>query len=588
MQPQTQTSSVGSLDPQVVSLAKAIRQTESGGDFNAKGKSGEVGAYQFTKPTFDKLASKYNVPATFGQASPEQQNELAYKQIKEWKDKGYNPGQIASMWNAGEGEPDAYTGKFSTGKPSVGVNSYGVKFDVPAYAKSVATAYQTLKQGGEIQADPNNPSSTASTNPVQTPTAPQKDFLQKAGDVVNSIFPGKEVGQAIGTLGGLGYEKLKGLFGGQDNSASYDLSAPSPLQVGGDIAQGALMVGTGQPEGVTGLSAFGKSLPVLQGAESALGRIGQAGLIGAGFGATNALKEGKTNVGDIANQTALGGATGGALGGVGELLSKASEVLPKSITRKFLPGTNPKTVDYAINKGLGSPTKMLAQSDASIKELGNALGNELTDSKYAGLKVDGKALLNQVASNFSDSGMNAQDIVLKLKNLVPLKSNLVDKLQNGTITLKELHSLNSSLGNNTFKTVFDDPAVKAGKEIGSNIYHSISDYINNTTKDISGKSVTEPLFSDLSKEYQLNSALRNVIRRGEKARSFTLRDLVALTTGFSAGGPLGAGGAFLAEKALVNPTVNLKTAGLISSLGGKTAQQLGKGLLKPAINVLSK
>lgn len=199
------------LDPQAVSLAKAIRQTESGGDFTAKGKSGEHGAYQFTQPTFEKLATKYGVQAKFGQATPEQQNELAYKQVKEWKDKGYNPGQIASMWNAGEGEPDAYTGKFSNGKPATGTNKYGAKYDVPAYAKSVATAYQTLKQGGQVNADPQNPSSTANKTPLQDPNAAEtygSSFPSSKSD--SPVVAGaKSLGNVPSSLLNLG----KGLLG---------------------------------------------------------------------------------------------------------------------------------------------------------------------------------------------------------------------------------------------------------------------------------------------------------------------------------------------------------------------------------------
>lgn len=155
------------LDPQAVALAKAIRQVESGGNFKARGKSGEFGAYQFTPQTWAKVAQKYGIATTIDKATPEQQNEAAYKQIKDWKDQGFNPGQIASMWNAGEGEPNAYTGKFSNGKEAMGVNKYGVQYNVPAYAKSVATAYQTLKQGGQVGIDPQNPSSIANTTPIQ-------------------------------------------------------------------------------------------------------------------------------------------------------------------------------------------------------------------------------------------------------------------------------------------------------------------------------------------------------------------------------------------------------------------------------------
>lgn len=142
------------LDPQTVNLAKAIRQTESGGNFQAKGKSGEYGAYQYTEPTWQKDASAFGVNVSLKDATPEQQNEVVYKKIKSLKDQGYNVGQIASIWNSGK--PDAY--KDTDYK---GINKQGVSYDVPAYAKSVATAYQTIKNGGQVGVDPNNPSSVA-------------------------------------------------------------------------------------------------------------------------------------------------------------------------------------------------------------------------------------------------------------------------------------------------------------------------------------------------------------------------------------------------------------------------------------------
>jgi len=197
MEPQTQTqiqagaSGASSLDPQAVNLAKAIRQSESGGNFTASGKSGEYGAYQYTEPTWAKDSAAAGVSVPLKQATPEQQNQVAYTKIKALKDQGLNVGQIASTWNAGAGEPDAYTGKFSDGSPSVGTNKYGVKFDVPAYAKSVASAYQTLKGGGQVSADPNNPSSTA---------APQtQDQSPSVGG-----FLGNVVGSAANLAGGIG------------------------------------------------------------------------------------------------------------------------------------------------------------------------------------------------------------------------------------------------------------------------------------------------------------------------------------------------------------------------------------------------
>ena len=127
------------LDPQAVNLAKAIRQTESGGNFSAKGKSREYGAYQFLPETWNAYSKEAGIDVPLEKATPQQQNEVAYKKIKKWKDQGLNVGQIASSWNAGPGKPNAYL------ENHVGTNEKGVNYDTPAYAKSVAEAYQQLK-----------------------------------------------------------------------------------------------------------------------------------------------------------------------------------------------------------------------------------------------------------------------------------------------------------------------------------------------------------------------------------------------------------------------------------------------------------
>ena len=124
------------LDLDAKNLALAIRQHESGNNFNAKGASGEHGAYQFMPSTWASWSKKWlgaDVPLT--QATPQQQNEVAYKQILDWKNQGYNPAQIASLWNSGN--PN-WAGK-------VGTNSMGVQYNTPAYVQKVYALYQDLK-----------------------------------------------------------------------------------------------------------------------------------------------------------------------------------------------------------------------------------------------------------------------------------------------------------------------------------------------------------------------------------------------------------------------------------------------------------
>lgn len=166
------------LDPTIVNLAKAIRQTETRGQkdpFTAKGASGEYGAYQYMPNTWAGDSKKYlgsAVPLT--SATPEQQNEVAYKKIADLKAAGNNVGQIASIWNSGS--PD-WQGK-------VGVNSKGVKYDVPQYVNSVAQAYQAFKAGQT----PTNPDTASTVGNEQVLSASQQADAANAAQS-GALFP---------------------------------------------------------------------------------------------------------------------------------------------------------------------------------------------------------------------------------------------------------------------------------------------------------------------------------------------------------------------------------------------------------------
>ncbi len=133
-------------DRGAIAIARAIRKQESNHNYeiglngNKAGGSGEIGAYQFMPETYRSLARKYlgddNAPAT-----PQNQDQLAYKQIKEWKDKGMSPSQIAAAWNAGEG---SITG--DAWKNRVGVNEYGVRYDTPSYVNNVMRNFAEIAE----------------------------------------------------------------------------------------------------------------------------------------------------------------------------------------------------------------------------------------------------------------------------------------------------------------------------------------------------------------------------------------------------------------------------------------------------------
>ncbi len=239
------------LDPTIVNLAKAIRQTESGGDFAAKGKSGEHGAYQYTPTTWQTDAAKYGVNAPLEQATPQQQNEVAYKKLADLKAQGYNVGQIASIWNSGKPEWEG----------NVGVNKFGVKYDTPQYVNSVAKTYQAYKAG----------MNNAPITPTSSTVGNAGGFNPKPFSTGGGIFSIDTTGQApaegsqTGQEEGLG-GKLKSRLSDASNALSKGAGGQinplsSALQVGGavggaigDVTSAALELipGVKQVEGLIG------------------------------------------------------------------------------------------------------------------------------------------------------------------------------------------------------------------------------------------------------------------------------------------------------------------------------------------------
>lgn len=125
------------LDQEAVQLARAIKRVENPKfDSNAKGASGEFGYYQWMPETWASTTKKYNLDAA--DLSEENQNKAAYMTIKELKDQGKQPDQIAAFWNSGKTE----------GWENMrGVNKYNVKYDVPGYVGKVRQAYDAIGAG---------------------------------------------------------------------------------------------------------------------------------------------------------------------------------------------------------------------------------------------------------------------------------------------------------------------------------------------------------------------------------------------------------------------------------------------------------
>ncbi len=208
MNPNPQNTQGEQLDPSIVNLTKAIGRTESGGNYEAKGKSGEFGAYQFRPETW-KAWAKQHLGNENAPMSKENQDKVAYKQVETWGKQGYKPAQIASLWNSGKPEWEG----------NVGVNSMGVKFDTPSYVKSVGGAYEELQKGNVDPVITPNPSTV--TQPVQQPEPTLgQEIKNRVGDLTKAVAdtttgkinPISGVIQTAGAVaGGIGDVVNKGL-----------------------------------------------------------------------------------------------------------------------------------------------------------------------------------------------------------------------------------------------------------------------------------------------------------------------------------------------------------------------------------------
>ena len=386
------------LDPTIVNVAKSIRASETtlNGDFTKVGGSGEYGAYQFTQPTWDAQASKLGITTPYNQATPQEQNAVAYNYVKELKDKGYNVGQIASIWNSGKPDP--------TG--NVGTNKEGVAYNTPAYVNSVYKTYQQLKgQGGDTT------QGQTQTDAGATPAQPQSlgdQLIGGAKAVTNFLFP------AVGDI----YHDVTGT------------NQKTALQQAGDLGVSALGAATLVP-GLGPEALAARAGLVGEEGLGLAGRLGVSAGMGAAYGAGGALGAGQTDPGQILQSTATGAALGGALGGVGEyassklgaLASKGDSRLTtltgktKALSNAFADNSRAATAD-----GLSAATNPVKTLQTTMSASGKPLASLLS---VDGGRVNVDSLTNELGTGELDSQIanhaeDASNLIKTLPGGVPM------------------------------------------------------------------------------------------------------------------------------------------------------------------------
>ena len=389
---------------------------------------------------------------------------------------------------------------------------------------------------------------TKYSNEVQA-TPQKKDVLGQATKVFNTVFPGKQVGEAIGTLGGLGLAKLKG------TSEFYDTSAPSPLQVAGDIAQGALTVAA--PGVGTGRSVGGRIL-----ANTALG---------GGIGATGAVAQGEQGKG-ILEAGAIGAITGLTLSTGAEAVSALSKSLPLWLTKSALPKLDNKNLNYALeNTKLGSTRSMLDDSIKNTQRYEGQVQSVLKKPEYIYNLGDGPGALFGAVEELPQANLDPMKVAKIAAKTVPEAEKLILKVAHGAATIPEKNELRKLLDPKIKKIFTDAPDVSFNKKVVA----AFSNSLRNEVKGIAYE--TEPIFEEYTKELGLQAALK-VLNNKNKLQPTPL-DLITGFGGYMAGGWKGAAQAIAAERIGNSPAFKLGAAKAINS----TAKTLA-----PALNAVGK
>ena len=191
-----------SLDPQtaehlISSIVKGIAYQENGGKLDldklSAGKTGEMKSiFQFLPATWKGYAKEVLGDAN-APLNNENETKVVYEKVKKWLEEGKSVKQIASMWNAGTGEPDAHTGTFKVntgshkaGDPSKGIlKKSGVAYDVPKYAENVNNYSQKFFKERQANQMPPMPDPKAVS---QVPDQPKSENMAtKATDIISDF-----------------------------------------------------------------------------------------------------------------------------------------------------------------------------------------------------------------------------------------------------------------------------------------------------------------------------------------------------------------------------------------------------------------
>lgn len=362
---------------------------------------------------------------------------------------------------------------------------------------------------------------------------------------------------AVGMLP-LGKQAYSAIAGAVENKPYLQERQELEKEIEADIANhpGARLGGQAAGVVAPALLTGGASLPG--------GAITEGALMGAGFGAGNAIDtlagggSGAKAAGDIALGTAAGGA-GGALGNVAgkalstvtkpfqhsqnELMAEATAGILGGTTRQIraLPGKNPVETLTKMGQDMGKYTvngePLVAVTDrlpvrldkfiALQKQAGQTIGDTIKASNVEPMAA--QPIMDELSSSLKFATPDDQ---VQMKAVMDQVQKYAEK--DGTIPFDRLQLLKGELGDRAFHGQ-GDPVLQSA-------YHVISDAQDRELEKISSQ-INKPAFDTAKDAYQLTSRAIPMLRMAVSKEVGGKTNLVVPGAALISGHPLVAAGA---------------------------------------------
>lgn len=120
----------------IETIIKTFSYQETRGNHKLNGASGEFGEFQIMPTTWKGFCRVYT--KKYIHPTRKAQKEMLYAVISDWVDKGLTLEQIAAKWNSGN---------HKNWKNKIGVNQFGVPYNVPLYVNKFVKTFKTFKNG---------------------------------------------------------------------------------------------------------------------------------------------------------------------------------------------------------------------------------------------------------------------------------------------------------------------------------------------------------------------------------------------------------------------------------------------------------